>query len=40
MSGITQCIADELDERDRKKKNVVIYSLPEGKDSEADNFLH
>ena len=32
-------IADELAERERRKRNVVIYNLPEAKDREADKFL-
>ena len=31
-------IADELAERERRKRNVVIYYLPEAKDREADRF--
>ena len=31
-------IVDELAERDKRKKNIVICNLPEGKDSEEDKL--
>ena len=31
-------IVDELAERERRKRNVVIYNLPEAKGREADRF--
>ena len=37
-SCATQCIADELADRDRRKKNVVICNLTEAKDKEADKL--
>jgi len=33
-----QNIVDELADRDRRKKNAILYNLPEAKDQEADKI--
>lgn len=35
-SSAAQNIVDELADRDRRKKNIIVYNLPEAKDREAD----